>query len=760
MDSVLFSKTFNSLSKVDFSHYWLTADSNEEIYTLVENNAKTTRVAIKQFGSQEKAEKALCTKFCQAVKNLTKLVNEHEGPLTRTDVRNIKTLAENLKQISNAFTAKGDIANAERELKALALEAGIKRVGLRLVEIRQMDKAVRTGERVRKVVVLPSQLMPLLTEAFAGSSISEKDKLNLARSYCREILERATPENRGKSIRIEGEKSEHKFPILKDQHLIKKPNVSPVKVLAETESPKIPFDGHFKVSESGDSIELFLIPKEAAVEGVGSYTRASKSHSIKIPLNLERESGKKVRKSTHDPMVLRTEIVASPGQVKGDAIVAELIRLHPDLNVVSLPTLLPASSGASSSTGSVIAPPGDPSVPVTAPSTATAPTAPTSTPSAPPPARPKERAQQWYNSDLSKAMDSRKIPLDIYGSKKLRLNEVQLIDLIITAANTLKIFHDEGIIHHDIKGPNIFVEATGSTLVSKLADFDHTCPIGKKKTGAPYYYWDASAEHGLPLPSCDKNGIAVMLAELVIPNCKGIDPKLFSAPVGTEAESVERKQREYLLNKLRELKDYMPLGSKLARLEREPSLLPTIIRELETDPYCIDPDVVEDSIIKSVKSIATNVNNIRMFTLDASVKRELRSVIKTIPHPSPNITSFLTLLSAQPGPSLAVQRQRLAELLTTETDPKVQALLIKADRRSRGVESAYRFTVDVMTSGQRLYSLLCKNSAIVDLLKDPARPIGRKKEIIKLLEANVGFPSMDQMIDKLREMSGFFAEAP
>jgi eukaryotic-like serine/threonine-protein kinase len=95
---------------------------------------------------------------------------------------------------------------------------------------------------------------------------------------------------------------------------------------------------------------------------------------------------------------------------------------------------------------------------------------------------------------------SQKVDTSSLSDKVHTLDEKKRLFVMLTAAGALKILHQNGIIHLDLKPDNILIQEYGSRLIAKIIDFDSSMLEGestKSETlvGDPVYYSPEFGRH-------------------------------------------------------------------------------------------------------------------------------------------------------------------------------------------------------------------------------------------------------------------------
>lgn len=88
---------------------------------------------------------------------------------------------------------------------------------------------------------------------------------------------------------------------------------------------------------------------------------------------------------------------------------------------------------------------------------------------------------------------SQKVDTSSLSNKVHTLDEKKRLFVMLTAAGALKILHQNGIIHLDLKPDNILIQEYGSKLIAKIIDFDSSMLEGESTkpealVGDPVYY--------------------------------------------------------------------------------------------------------------------------------------------------------------------------------------------------------------------------------------------------------------------------------
>lgn len=84
------------------------------------------------------------------------------------------------------------------------------------------------------------------------------------------------------------------------------------------------------------------------------------------------------------------------------------------------------------------------------------------------------------------------------------LTQSQSLQVLADTAKTLQQFHAKGLVHRDVKPPNILVK-NGRGYA---ADFDLSGKQGLSKTKSNYLYWDPLSQKGVVTPLSDAHGLA------------------------------------------------------------------------------------------------------------------------------------------------------------------------------------------------------------------------------------------------------------
>ncbi|RCJ14587.1 serine/threonine protein kinase [Nostoc sp. ATCC 43529] len=95
---------------------------------------------------------------------------------------------------------------------------------------------------------------------------------------------------------------------------------------------------------------------------------------------------------------------------------------------------------------------------------------------------------------------SQKVDTSSLSNKVHTLDEKKRLFVMLTAAGALKILHQNGIIHLDLKPDNILIQEYGSRLIAKIIDFDSSMLEGESiesemLVGDPVYYSPEFARH-------------------------------------------------------------------------------------------------------------------------------------------------------------------------------------------------------------------------------------------------------------------------
>lgn len=85
--------------------------------------------------------------------------------------------------------------------------------------------------------------------------------------------------------------------------------------------------------------------------------------------------------------------------------------------------------------------------------------------------------------------------------------------LLHDVAETLSEFHRLGIIHRDVKGPNILVDIQDDHAEGYLADFDLLMAPGKSDITNAYHYWDSATRKGNASKAADIYGFAMTMGD-------------------------------------------------------------------------------------------------------------------------------------------------------------------------------------------------------------------------------------------------------
>lgn len=341
-------------------------------------------------------------------------------------------------------------------------------------------QAAFRGWKIRQVVVKPSQIVEQLKQHVIDDVIYPDELELIGYGLCREInsVSLEGKLKRGEGYKLDSGVITYLLPVFRDND---------TNTWKRKERFKIKFDFWVALSEDGKNVSLlFKANKELRS---GTYKRVFKAQEFQIRLKLDQAAPPKMKGDTphlgrgvdYEPaIVFRSEEKDAKTVLDGFAMQKKLSEDAKGLLVET-----PVFPTGKQKKG------------------------------------PLEMQQTWYNSDLDLASLRKSIPLDLQDNGPRRnFTHEDTVKIVTDVASALEALHKKGIIHRDIKGPNILVKVEKDGEINGyLADFDLVTTPGKSMgVVCDYAYWDASTKEGWPLPLSDCYGLAFTLAECTVPN--------------------------------------------------------------------------------------------------------------------------------------------------------------------------------------------------------------------------------------------------
>lgn len=125
-------------------------------------------------------------------------------------------------------------------------------------------------------------------------------------------------------------------------------------------------------------------------------------------------------------------------------------------------------------------------------------------------------------------------------------------------------FHDNGMVHCDLKPQNLLVKLMGDKFICKLSDHDLLDFFSFKGNGEKvvYDYWDLSAMEGKFTPNCDTYAASLSAVELYIPNFRSY--AIFDGvPLVFDSSEYDTIFKEILLKKIKTPDTTYPIGEEI-----------------------------------------------------------------------------------------------------------------------------------------------------------------------------------------------------
>lgn len=443
--------------------------------------------------------------------------------------------ADTISQASNeklpAAEKKEDAKGTGRSAKAKSKGAhGLHKVAKdqpkkmdkkKLTKLRSKFEGIVEGMRVRKAVVMPSDIIPELKKNVHGSLLDPNDVEKIATALCRTLNEASLEGKLQPGTRMELAAGGKLFliPNFDNVEGISKKDfvgkeISKEKVKAETESVRIPFNCYVELLESGDEIRLIITaPHEQSpyyntqqMLGEGGLKKVLRGADFSIELKL------------HKQLLSRPVAVQIPRESFGPEI-AESAQMHASIHSKIGGKLPPAPE--------MITPEGgDPNNAI--------------------------YIMPEYPTDLYKVAQASTILVGPVNNKtEIEVNMSQKIGILVDVVNDLITYNEKLIVHRDLKPENILAgnitENGKIRLTGHLTDLDLLTEPGNPKgvrIGREYVYHDDACIRGVPSLFTDCYSMGMTLAETVNPH---LHHYLTEKSDLTESKLAEVKVNEFIL---------------------------------------------------------------------------------------------------------------------------------------------------------------------------------------------------------------------
>lgn len=365
------------------------------------------------------------------------------------------------------------------------------------------------GKLARNITILPNQMNHRLQEL--QEFPLREDCTNHSILFCRLMNEMMRDKSyRDKTITINGSTSA-------TYQLSDDPTVTLInKARSQASTFKLIFktnhDSRIELSQDGKSIRLLILPKSTSnpttnlILGKGTYKKVYALHELTFATSVKNG----VRPCIYRPQVLqRTDISRDPKKPNEGIKTFEVINHTVTSGLKALEKIVSMSAEAAAKL-------------------------------LPLPRRlisvnqsredliidaALEYTQPWCNSDLSRAITSKTIPLSFKPTdkNKFRLTLFHVISIFQDVAEQLKHIHEQNHVHSDVKPANILISASLTTdrkvtVKGYLSDYDMASEIGDEIESTNYPYWDSIARGFLvATPFNDCYGLAVSIFVTFLP---------------------------------------------------------------------------------------------------------------------------------------------------------------------------------------------------------------------------------------------------
>tara|TARA_A100001015_G_C15039248_1_gene738459 strand:+ start:2066 stop:4420 length:2355 start_codon:yes stop_codon:yes gene_type:complete len=365
----------------------------------------------------------------------------------------------------------------------------------------QKLKAIILGQKVRKHIILPKQILPALRSKFPNTLFSKEDLKNLSKIISRESIqlfqEHIVRNGRAKTISA---KIPYSFTIPSDVTFDEATGTyKKIHELSPTKNTliRLPCDIQITMQGHKNRLRVQLLPsrKYEIQENKGAYKTLF--HSVKLYIPFTR-----LESSTHS-LKLRT-ITYSPYLIfrPNSHLDQEDIQKIKKGYIKHQEAFLAAQNECSL-----------PFSPYTKISVAPRLLSTTS----------NEWEQPLYNGDLNDAVELGRFFVDPQTQESRTTKELRFNDKLNIARNliaTLAFLHERDLVHHDVKPKNILlkVDKSSELVEGYLTDFDFSETADHRHLSSSYHYWDSLGNLGYYTKEGDIYGYAMTLGETFFPN--------------------------------------------------------------------------------------------------------------------------------------------------------------------------------------------------------------------------------------------------
>jgi serine/threonine protein kinase len=365
----------------------------------------------------------------------------------------------------------------------------------------QKLKAIIIGQKVRKHIILPKQILPALRSQFPRNIFSEEDLTKLAKIISRESIqlfqELVVRNGRAKTISA---KIPYSFSIPANVTFDEATGMyKKIHKLAPARNTLIhlPCDIQITMQEHKNRLRVQLLPSSKYMirESKGAYKTLF--HSTKLYISLAKPElsihSLKLRSITYSPYLIfrpNTHLEQEDIQKVRKGYIQHQNAFDAAQNEASLPfspyTRISVAPRLLSSTLN-------------------------------------EWEQPLYNGDLNDAVELGRVPIEPQNQESSETKELRFSDKLNIARNlisTLAFLHERGQVHHDVKPKNILlkVDKSSEQIEGYLTDFDFSETADHRYLSSSYHYWDTLGNLGYYTKEGDIYGYAMTLGETFFPN--------------------------------------------------------------------------------------------------------------------------------------------------------------------------------------------------------------------------------------------------